>query len=122
MRADVPVNCKIIFWDLSSSLALTKTSLFSDNTIGVVMIELTRLNGHKILVNSELIRDAESSPDTVLTLVTGEKLLVRETCAEVAEIVFQHHIAQFRAAWPDALTAISARLALDARIQAQASN
>lgn len=37
------------------------------------MIELTRLNGEHMVVNSDLIRYAEASPDTVITLVTGDK-------------------------------------------------
>lgn len=48
------------------------------------MIELTRLNGHRLAVNSDLILFAESAPDTLLTMVTGEKLIVKETLAEVA--------------------------------------
>lgn len=47
------------------------------------MIELTRLNGNLLVVNSELIQYAEASPDTTLTLVNGEKVVVRESCAEV---------------------------------------
>jgi flagellar protein FlbD len=47
------------------------------------MINLTRLNGHALVVNSDLIKCIESSPDTTLTLVTGEKIVVRESCAEV---------------------------------------
>lgn len=49
------------------------------------MIELTRLNGSRMAVNSELILCAESAPDTLLTMVTGEKLIVSESLAEVAE-------------------------------------
>lgn len=51
------------------------------------MIELTRLNGNTMLLNSDLIKTAEASPDTMLTLISGEKLIVRETPAEVAERV-----------------------------------
>jgi len=51
------------------------------------MIELTRLNGNPMVLNSDLIKTAEASPDTMLTLITGEKLIVRETCAEVMERV-----------------------------------
>jgi flagellar protein FlbD len=47
------------------------------------MIELTRLNGNLLVVNSDLIQYAEASPDTTLTLVNGEKLVVRESCGEV---------------------------------------
>ena len=47
------------------------------------MIELTRLNGHLMVVNSDLIKYAESSPDTMLTLINGEKIVVLEPCDEV---------------------------------------
>jgi flagellar protein FlbD len=47
------------------------------------MIELTRLNGNPLVVNSDLIKYAESSPDTVLTLVNGEKIVVLESCEDV---------------------------------------
>ncbi|AXC14833.1 hypothetical protein ACPOL_5585 [Acidisarcina polymorpha] len=49
------------------------------------MIELTRLNGNPLFVNCDLIKWAEASPDTMLTLVNGEKVLVHESCAQVVE-------------------------------------
>lgn len=49
------------------------------------MIELTRLNGNRIAVNCDLIQSAESSPDTLLTLVTGEKIIVTESLAEIID-------------------------------------
>jgi flagellar protein FlbD len=51
------------------------------------MIELTRLNGNTMVVNSDLIKTAEASPDTMLTLINGEKLIVREEISEVIERV-----------------------------------
>jgi flagellar protein FlbD len=54
------------------------------------MIELTRLNGNPLLVNSDLIKTAESSPDTMLTLINGEKLIVRESCDQVMERVLAY--------------------------------
>lgn len=54
------------------------------------MIELTRLNGNPLVVNSDLIKTAESSPDTMLTLLNGEKLIVRESCAELVERVMAY--------------------------------
>lgn len=54
------------------------------------MIELTRLNGSRLAVNSDLIQFAESAPDTLLTMVTGEKLLVAESLAQVAERVIAY--------------------------------
>ena len=54
------------------------------------MIELTRLNGTPIVLNSDLIKTAEAAPDTMLTLITGEKLIVREDTAEVVERVLAY--------------------------------
>jgi flagellar protein FlbD len=54
------------------------------------MIELTRLNGVPIVLNSDLIKTAEESPDTMLTLISGEKLIVRERCQEVIERVLTY--------------------------------
>ncbi len=51
------------------------------------MIELTRLNGNTMVVNSDLIKTAEASPDTMLTLINGEKLIVREEIGQVMERV-----------------------------------
>lgn len=51
------------------------------------MIELTRLNGNAVVLNSDLIKSAESSPDTMLTLINGEKIMVRESCQQVVEKV-----------------------------------
>ncbi len=50
------------------------------------MIELTRLNGISLVVNSDLIQYAESAPDTTLTLVNGEKVVVCESATEVIDL------------------------------------
>jgi flagellar protein FlbD len=47
------------------------------------MIRLTRLNNQPLTVNSDLIKFVEQSPDTLITLVTGEKIVVRESAEEV---------------------------------------
>jgi flagellar protein FlbD len=53
------------------------------------MIQLTRLNNTRLAVNSDLIQYVEEAPDTIITLVNGEKLVVRETAAQVIELVLQ---------------------------------
>jgi len=53
------------------------------------MIQLTRLNKHPLAVNSDLIKFVEQAPDTVITLVTGEKILVLEKAQEVLDLVVQ---------------------------------
>ena len=72
------------------------------------MIELTRLNGQKIFVNCDLIRYTEASPDTILTLVTGEKLVVLESYSAVNNLAFCYRVSLLQSAWPDAATALSA--------------
>ena len=47
------------------------------------MIRLTRLNNRPLVVNSELIKFIENAPDTVITLIAGEKIVVLETADEV---------------------------------------
>jgi flagellar protein FlbD len=47
------------------------------------MIMLTRINGQTMAVNSDLIKLIEASHDTVITLLTGEKVVVLENTEEV---------------------------------------
>jgi flagellar protein FlbD len=49
------------------------------------MIKLTRLDGEAFVVNAELIRYVEARGDTFLTLVGGERLVVRESMEQVIE-------------------------------------
>ena len=49
------------------------------------MISVTRTNGSKIYINAELIQTVESTPDTVITLTSNKKFLVKDTAQEVAE-------------------------------------
>jgi flagellar protein FlbD len=54
------------------------------------MIQLTRLNNTPIVLNSDLIKTAEASPDTMLTLISGEKIIVLESCEEITERVLDY--------------------------------
>ncbi|GIW11850.1 MAG: hypothetical protein KatS3mg061_2907 [Dehalococcoidia bacterium] len=55
------------------------------------MIPLTRLDGSQIYVNAELIEMLEETPDTVLSLTTGRKLVVKERAEEVSERILAYH-------------------------------
>ena len=77
------------------------------------MIDLTRLNGHRLILNADLIKYAEPSPDTTVTLITGEKLLVSESCDELIARVLSYRGNLLRGAWPDAEAALSAKRAHD---------
>lgn len=51
------------------------------------MILLTKLDGHTLAVNEALIVFAESTPDTIITMASGQRLLVKEPLAEVMDKV-----------------------------------
>jgi len=78
------------------------------------MIELTRLNGNGLTVSCDLIKYAEAAPDTVLTLVTGEKLVVLETCSQVQERTLNYRAETLRRAWPEASVPLTAKMAFEA--------
>ena len=58
------------------------------------MIQVTRLDGSKLHVNAELIRFIESTPDTVISLSDGVKLVVREKPETVVDevVAYQRRI------------------------------
>lgn len=47
------------------------------------MIPLTRLNGQPFVLNAELIRTVEERPDTVITLINGDHMVVNESSKEI---------------------------------------
>jgi len=49
------------------------------------MISLHRLNKDEFILNSDLIETIESTPDTLITLTTGKKLIVRDGIGEAVE-------------------------------------
>jgi flagellar protein FlbD len=53
------------------------------------MIALRRLNNEPIMVNPDLIESLEATPDTVVTLTSGNKLLVRDSMDEVREKIIE---------------------------------
>ncbi|MCI8372758.1 MAG: flagellar FlbD family protein [Lachnospiraceae bacterium] len=54
------------------------------------MIEITRLNGKELIINAELIETVEETPDTVITLTNGKKLIVKESRQEVKNLVISY--------------------------------
>jgi flagellar protein FlbD len=74
------------------------------------MIQLTRLNGQLLAVNSDLIKFVERSPDTMLTLVNGEKVIVRESMDQVIS-----KIVEFRRVLLAGLPQVTALFATNAR-------
>ena len=54
------------------------------------MIDVTRLNGKNFVLNAELIEVMEETPDTVTTLTTGHKYLVKESVDEVLDKIYAY--------------------------------
>lgn len=81
-----PLNCSFSLpIDNSRRLALALTAVECASWFQTPMIQLTRLNSQPLIVNPDMIKFIERAPDTVLTLVTGEKLVVRESSDTVLE-------------------------------------
>lgn len=54
------------------------------------MIVVTRINGRELVINAELIEFVESTPDTIVTLTTGRKIIVQEPMEEVIARVIEY--------------------------------
>jgi len=59
----------------------------------VKLVELTKLNNKKFVINSDLIESIEAMPDSTISLTTGNKFVVRESVPEIV-----HKIIEFRQA------------------------
>jgi flagellar protein FlbD len=51
------------------------------------LIKVTRINGAKLFINAVLIETIEETPDTILTLTTGKKIIVLEKASDVVSLV-----------------------------------
>lgn len=60
------------------------------------MIQVTRLNGSKFFINEDMIEFLEETPDTVITLNTEKKLIVKESITEILDsiVLFKRRIYQ----------------------------
>ncbi|KAB2959490.1 MAG: flagellar FlbD family protein [Candidatus Methylomirabilis oxygeniifera] len=54
------------------------------------MVKLSRINGAEVTVNAELIEIIEATPDTIVSLTTGKKLMVVESVDQVVEKVMAY--------------------------------
>ena len=59
------------------------------------MVLDTRLNGTQFFLNAELIKMVEATPDTVITLTDGGKLIVRESPADVTRAIVAYRRAVY---------------------------
>lgn len=54
------------------------------------MIQLTRLNGAKFILNCDLIKIIETTPDTVIALTQGDRIMVKESVEKVLELTMDY--------------------------------
>ena len=68
-------------------LAFSKIKYLLIGRITVIMIDVTKIDGREITVNSDLIETLEEIPETVITLTTGKKIIVKESRQKVKNLV-----------------------------------
>lgn len=54
------------------------------------MIRVTRLNDKEFILNAEIIRTVEENPDTIITLVSGEHMVVKESMKEIVKRTIEY--------------------------------
>ena len=54
------------------------------------MVKITRLNNSVLVVNADMIEFVEATPDTIITLTTGRKVIARESVDEIVEKVVEY--------------------------------
>ncbi|MGI5880146.1 MAG: flagellar FlbD family protein [Syntrophomonadaceae bacterium] len=59
------------------------------------MILLTRLNGQKLMISVDVIESMEETPDTIITLTNGKKLVVRESIRQIRDKVVEFNRSAF---------------------------
>ena len=54
------------------------------------MIKLLKTDGNEIIINADLIEQIRETPDTVITMTNGKKILVKETADEIVNKVIKY--------------------------------
>ncbi|NLL69647.1 MAG: flagellar FlbD family protein [Epulopiscium sp.] len=54
------------------------------------MIYITKINDQKVLINADLIEYVESTPDTVITMTTGRKVVAKESIEELVDLTIAY--------------------------------
>ncbi|NLK75717.1 MAG: flagellar FlbD family protein [Clostridiales bacterium] len=54
------------------------------------MIDVTGLNDVNYTINAELIERIEELPDTVITLTSGKKIIVKESRQEIKKLIIEY--------------------------------
>lgn len=54
------------------------------------MITITRLDKRVIVLNADLIKTLEATPDTIVTMINGDTLIVRESVEDVVQRIIEY--------------------------------
>ena len=54
------------------------------------MIKVEKINGRDLIINAELIEFIEKTPDTIISMTTGKKIIVIDTCEELIKKVIEY--------------------------------
>ncbi len=54
------------------------------------MIKVKKINGRDLIINAELIEFIEKTPDTIISMTTGKKIIVKDTCEELIKKVIEY--------------------------------
>lgn len=62
------------------------------------MITVTKLNDRVVVINADLIKMIESTPDTIITMTSGDTVIVRESVEEIVSraIDYQRSVRSFQ--------------------------
>jgi len=82
------------------------------------MIKVTRFNNSVLLINAENIQSVEANPDTVITFINRDRLLVKEPVEEVTQRIVQYRRVlqapgEGAEAWRTALASLEQQLRRD---------
>jgi flagellar protein FlbD len=56
------------------------------------VILVTKLNKARVIVNADLIEFVEKTPDTLITMTTGKKLMVTESLEDLLDLVMEYRV------------------------------
>ncbi len=71
------------------------------------MIKVTRINDSELVINSDLIEFVEAIPDTMVSLTTGKKIMVKESINEIIRRVAEFkRLSSVRSMAPDGVSRV----------------
>jgi len=54
------------------------------------MINVTRLNNARIVINADMIQSLKAAPDTIITFTNNDRLMVREAVEEISDKIMAY--------------------------------